>query len=250
MKNNKIIAMIPARIGSSRLRLKNLALINGTPLIYYAIQAAKKSGVFDKIIINSDHKIFSEIADRYNVDFYLRPKALGSSTTKSDDVVADFMSAHPNADIVVWVNTIAPLQPAEEISDVVNHFIINKLDSLITVDDKQVHCLYKNKPVNYEQNAPFALTQQLKPVQTFVYSIMMWRRTIYLRHYNQMGFALLCGKFGTYPVSKLSSVIIKTDEDLKQAEYIIQSKLNSSFSQRISYDSLTSTIDVPNDKNK
>ena len=87
----KIYAMIPARFGSQRLRLKNLALIQGKPLIYYAIQAAKKTNCFDKIIINSDHKIFSHIAKRYKVGFYKRPKQLGSSNTQSDDIVNDFI---------------------------------------------------------------------------------------------------------------------------------------------------------------
>ena len=53
----KIFAMIPARIGSQRLKLKNLSLLNGKPLIYYAIQSAKDSHVFDSIYINSDDKI-------------------------------------------------------------------------------------------------------------------------------------------------------------------------------------------------
>ena len=52
--NNKFIAMIPARIGSTRLKYKNLALINGKPLIYYAINAAKNSKMFNKIVLNSD----------------------------------------------------------------------------------------------------------------------------------------------------------------------------------------------------
>ena len=39
----KIFAMIPARIGSQRLKKKNLAfLINKKPLIEYVIQSAKK----------------------------------------------------------------------------------------------------------------------------------------------------------------------------------------------------------------
>ena len=41
MKN--VTAIIPARIGSQRLKYKNLALLNGKPIIYYAINAAKKS---------------------------------------------------------------------------------------------------------------------------------------------------------------------------------------------------------------
>ena len=42
----KIIAMIPARKGSKRLKNKNLSLINGKPLIYYSVKAAKESKIF------------------------------------------------------------------------------------------------------------------------------------------------------------------------------------------------------------
>ena len=73
--NNKIIAMIPARIGSTRLKFKNLSLINRKPMIYYAINSAKKSKIFHNICLNSDHVIFKEIANRYNVNFYLRNKS-------------------------------------------------------------------------------------------------------------------------------------------------------------------------------
>ena len=81
------------------------------------------------------------------------------------------MEKHKNADIVVWVNSIAPLQTGEEISTIVKYFIGEGLDSLITVKNKQVHCMYNNKPVNYESSTLFSLTQDLTPVQTFVYSI-------------------------------------------------------------------------------
>ena len=77
MSDTDIIAMIPARIGSTRLKMKNLALVKGMPLIYYAIRAAQDSGVFDRIVINSDHEIFRDIALRYEVEFYHRPRNWG-----------------------------------------------------------------------------------------------------------------------------------------------------------------------------
>mgnify|MGYP000850915640 CR=1 FL=1 len=55
----KIIAMIPARIGSQRLKKKNLALVNKKPLIEYVIQSAKTSNIFHQIYINSDSKVFN-----------------------------------------------------------------------------------------------------------------------------------------------------------------------------------------------
>ena len=55
-----------------------------------------------------------KIADEYECEFYLRPELLGSSSTKSDDVVLDFVVQY-GGDIVVWVNPISPLQTAQEI---------------------------------------------------------------------------------------------------------------------------------------
>ncbi len=43
--SDKIIAMIPARIGSTRLKFKNLALVNKKPLIYYSINASIESNI-------------------------------------------------------------------------------------------------------------------------------------------------------------------------------------------------------------
>ena len=56
-----IYAMIPARFSSVRLKLKNMALINSKPMISYSILAAKESGIFDKVFVNSDHEIFRKI---------------------------------------------------------------------------------------------------------------------------------------------------------------------------------------------
>ena len=108
--------------------------------------------------------------------FIIDRKDLGSSQAKSDSVVANFMQAYPEADIVAWVNPISPFQTGKEISNVINYFVKNNLDSLITVEDMQVHCNYKNQPVNYDKDKLFAQTQDLIKVQPFVYSIMMWQR--------------------------------------------------------------------------
>ncbi|MBU4263846.1 MAG: hypothetical protein KKC76_18475 [Proteobacteria bacterium] len=232
----KIIAMIPARIGSTRLPMKNLALIDGAPMISYAIMAAKKSGVFDRIVINGDDPLFNRIAERYGVEFYLRPKELGSSTTKSDFVVQDFMLKHP-ADILCWVNPTSPLQTGSEIRAVVDHFIQEKLDTLITVNREQVHASFQGRPINYNPDEVFAQTQDLMPVDVFVYSVMAWRNKAFLAEFNKKGQAFFVGKFGVYPVSKMSGIIIKRKEDLKLVESIVKS-LKDSGSDTLCYDPL------------
>jgi len=223
MKNKKYFAMVPARIGSTRLEKKNLALLNGKPLIAYAIEAAKSSGVFSRIVVNSDNEVFAKVAKRHDVEFYLRPAGLGSSKTKSDSVVYDFMSNY-TSDIVAWVNPTSPLQTGDEIRNVVEFFIEQQLDSLITVKREYVHCVKDNIPINFNIKEQFSQTQNLKPVDAFVYSVMMWRRETFMQFYEKQGFAMLCGRVGYYPVSKQTALIIKNIDDLMLADYALRTK--------------------------
>jgi len=237
-----IYAMIPARIGSTRLKMKNLALINDKPMISYAIEAAQQSNMFDNIVLNSDSKIFKEIADRHNISFYHRNVDLGSSQTKSDLVVADFMQSFPEADIVAWINSISPFQTCNEISNIVNYFIDTDLDSLITVNKQQVHCNYNNNPVNYSLDSMFEQTQDLKPVNSFVYSTMMWKAEKFMNDFANKGHAFFCGKFDTFAVSKLSSLIVKDKHDLMLLDLLMKLKVEGKENYNIAYDKVASLI--------
>ena len=226
--------MIPAREGSKRLKLKNLVMLCGKPLISYSIEAAKKSGIFDEIFINSDSMIFKKIANKHKVSFYLRPKNLGKSSVKSDDIVLDFIKKN-DCDLIVWVNPISPLQTATEIKKVVRYFIKKKLNSLITVIDKKVHFVFKNRPVNFLLNKKFQQTQKLTPVNEFCYSIMMWTKKTFFKSMQKKRYAILHGKIGYHKVNNLSGIIVKTKEDIKLLEAIILLKKNQKKSNMTKY---------------
>lgn len=214
-------AMIPARIGSTRFKMKNLAMLNGKPMIAYAIMAALSSKMFDRVIVNSDDEIFRSIAAEFGAEFYLRPPYLGGSQIRSDNVVEDFLQKHPS-DIIVWENPIAPLQTVEDIQRAVNYFIDHQLDSLFTVKNEQVQCVYMGSPVNFDLKGKFELTQNLSPVSPFVPFIMMWRATSFLASMKDNGHAFFTGKVGYFPVSKLSSIVIKYEEDFRIAEMLMR----------------------------
>ena len=48
---NNTICIIPARGGSKRIPKKNIKDFFGKPLLAYSIEAAKRSGLFDKIVV-------------------------------------------------------------------------------------------------------------------------------------------------------------------------------------------------------
>ena len=229
--------MIPARIGSERLKFKNLALVNNRPLIYYSINTAKKSKIFTDIFINSDNKIFEKISKRYFTNFYLRKKKLGSSNTKSDDVVYDFLK-NIECDILVWVNPISPLLLDDDIKKTVKYFIKNNYDSLITVSNKFAHSLINNKPINFKTNEAFKKTQELDPLQIMNYSLMMWRRNSFIRSYEKKGHALLNGNVGYYEISNHTQYIVKYADDLEIISQILKRKKVKKKYINVKYDSI------------
>ena len=56
MSLKKLIALIPARSGSERIKNKNLIKINGKTLLKISIENAVKSKIFEKIIVSTDSK--------------------------------------------------------------------------------------------------------------------------------------------------------------------------------------------------
>jgi CMP-N-acetylneuraminic acid synthetase len=73
----KIVALIPARKGSERIKNKNILRLLSHPLIGYAINSAKNSKIFDKIVLSTDSKEYAKIAKYYGAEIYgLRPKSI------------------------------------------------------------------------------------------------------------------------------------------------------------------------------
>ena len=59
------ICIIPARSGSKRIVDKNIKEIAGKPMIAWTIEAAKKSKIFDEIVVSTDSEKYAEIAIEY-----------------------------------------------------------------------------------------------------------------------------------------------------------------------------------------
>lgn len=59
------IAYIPARGGSKGVPRKNIALINGLPMIAYAIRAAQEAKIFDRVFVSTDSEEIAQVAREY-----------------------------------------------------------------------------------------------------------------------------------------------------------------------------------------
>ena len=82
------IALIPARGGSKRIPNKNTKMLSGHPLIAHTINAARKSGIFDRIMVSTDDFAIAEIAKQYGAEIpTMRPAELAADTSPDIDLI-------------------------------------------------------------------------------------------------------------------------------------------------------------------
>jgi pseudaminic acid cytidylyltransferase len=128
------IAIIPARGGSKRIPRKNIKNFCGKPLIAYSIEAAKKSGLFNKIIVSTDDEEIAVTAQSFGADILKRPKELADDFTGTGAVVEhaiNFLREH--GEIYQYVCTIYATAPMLQTKYLIEGFEKLKNSDAVTV---------------------------------------------------------------------------------------------------------------------
>ncbi len=88
------LAVIPARGGSKRIPRKNIRMFAGKPMIAYAIEAARASGLFGRIVVSTDDSEIAAAAAAAGAEVpFIRPADLADDMTPTVPVVAHAIAA-------------------------------------------------------------------------------------------------------------------------------------------------------------
>ncbi len=232
----KCVAMIPARMGSKRITKKNIRLLNGVPLISYIVRAAKEANCFDEIYINSESEILGNIALEEGVKFYQRPDNLSTDAATNDHFTEDFLN-NTDCDVLVQLLPTSPFITAEEIRDFTSKIVGEKIDTLISVFNQQIECVFNGNPINFDQKKITPPSQEITPVMPYACGLMGWNKENYMSNTQKYG----CGYHGGdgnidfFSLSGYSTVDIDNEEDFQLAETIARS-LDSGSYKALYYD--------------
>lgn len=118
---SKFLAIIPARAGSKRIPNKNTRFFNGRPLIYYSVKQALNSGLFDRVIVDTDSPEIVQLAKKYGAEApFLRPQELASDNAKIGDAIAHLLQRLRGEqnyipDVIAILQTTSPLREQADI---------------------------------------------------------------------------------------------------------------------------------------
>lgn len=207
------VAVIPVRSGSKRLPKKNYRSFNSRNLAEIARDKCIASGIFDQIIISSDDLEFKELINCNQVDFIHRSDVLANDNATTDKVVDFFFNELSLCDSILWVNSVSPLQSIQDIKNCGLRLNDTEVDCVMAVNTLYQHCCIDNKPLNFDEYNSFEKTQDLKPIQRYIYSCMGWKRETYTKYRSEGFKGLFPGNMALVEASALAGMLIKYEED-------------------------------------
>jgi CMP-N,N'-diacetyllegionaminic acid synthase len=136
----KIIALVPARSGSIRIKHKNLQQIKGVPLLALAIRQALMSPSIQEVYVSTDSGLYADIAANYGACVpFIRPTEISGEFATDYEVFLHFLSWYQDTykdlpELIVQIRPTAPVRESGTIENAI-HFMLEQqgFDSLRTV---------------------------------------------------------------------------------------------------------------------
>jgi pseudaminic acid cytidylyltransferase len=132
------IAIIPARGGSKRIPRKNIKEFCGKPMIAYSIEAAKKSGCFERVIVSTDDSEIATIAKEHGAEVpFIRPDDISNDYASTLDVIAHAITQLnlPKNTKVCCIYATAPLISSGKILEGLAMFSTLKVDYIFSATE-------------------------------------------------------------------------------------------------------------------
>jgi CMP-N-acetylneuraminic acid synthetase len=115
-----ILGIIPARGGSKGVPRKNIAPLAGKPLLAWTVEAARASGVLDRIVVSTEDPEIAEVARRAGAEVpFLRPAELARDDSPGIDPVLHALDALDRQGYrPAWVLVLQPTSPLRKAEDI------------------------------------------------------------------------------------------------------------------------------------
>ncbi len=149
-KDNKILAIVPARGGSKGIPNKNIYEVNGKPLIAYTLEQARKSKYIDYVMVSTDSDEIAETAIKYGARVpFMRPAELALDTSKTIDAIVDCINRlkdmNMKYDVLILLQPTSPLRTFEDIDGALETFYDNQRQGLVSVSEVEINPLLIRK---------------------------------------------------------------------------------------------------------
>ncbi len=140
-----VLGLILARGGSKRLPRKNVLPLAGKPLIAYSIEAAKESGVVDRIVVSTDDAEIADVSKRHGAEVpFLRPADLSGDSATSESAIrhaVEWLKQEEGyePDYLLLLQPTIPFRTGGDIRDAFALLQDKKADAVVSMEEFTPH---------------------------------------------------------------------------------------------------------------
>jgi CMP-N-acetylneuraminic acid synthetase len=156
----QILGVIPARGGSKSVPRKNLALVEGRPLLAYVIDAARKAKRLDRFVVSTEDDEIAAVARELGAEVpFTRPRELARDEVSIVPVVRHAMEAMDRlgfrADAVLSLQATSPFLEGGDIDRAVEVLETSGADCVCSVERIEHGHPYWVKRLDGDRILPF-----------------------------------------------------------------------------------------------
>jgi CMP-N-acetylneuraminic acid synthetase len=177
LNDKRILAVVPARGGSKGIKLKNITLLKGRPLIAWTADVALEVDIIDRLIVSTDSSAIKKTAQELGLDCpFFRPKDISGDFVSDVAVLThalQFLESRDSIhyDIVLMLQPTSPMRTVEHVNEVLNKLVRGGFDSVLTLSQtdlkfhplKQLQIADENVHHHDHRGSKIIARQQLAP---------------------------------------------------------------------------------------
>jgi N-acylneuraminate cytidylyltransferase len=220
----RILAIIPARRGSTDLPTKSLLTLAGKPLIVWTIEHGLGTREITDTVVSTDSPEIAEVAGAAGAQVpFLRPTGLASDQTRTEQVMLHALKlleqARPAYDVIALLQPTLPLRSPDMTSRAIAQMREEQADSLLSVTESRVF-FWQREPVraSYDfRNRP--RRTDLAPANRYLRetgSLYLMRRHVLAREQNRLG-----GRVSLFETSGVEGIELAAPADVRLLESIM-----------------------------
>jgi CMP-N-acetylneuraminic acid synthetase len=134
-----VFAIIPARGGSQRLPRKNITLVWGKPMLFWAIRACRESAYIDECIVSTEDDEIAGLAEKFGAKVSRRPADLANDMVFKQDVIAHTARGFESRpDIVVSLQANSPEICTKDLDTAIEKLVEHDRNEIFSVNENLI----------------------------------------------------------------------------------------------------------------
>lgn len=220
-----ILAVIPARGGSKGIPRKNVRLLNGQPLIAYAIKNALASRFDMDVCVSTDDTEIAQIAQQYGAEIIKRSGDLSSDEVTLDPVIFDAYQkmkeqSGQDYDLIITLQATSPLLKVKTLDAAIDYMMEEKqIDTLISAVNHPHLSWGQNDQERIVPNYEKRLNRQYLPAHFVETGAFLMTRSSSIQEHSRMG-----QEVAVFEVDENEAVDVDTAQDWWVAEKELSKK--------------------------